>query len=183
MPIIEYLQRWSRRFSSCSFIRPWDRQRNSDVYMNLISFAKELIWCQGQILYYYKFNESLSIPNEQVLSVEKRGALTFLRALFYVKLLTADWLRQFCKMNAFPRYLFPRLNFPKKWICSENKPVYENHRSVIDDCITMGNSRRHPGDQIHIDFRSVWCLSQCPLFHLSKPRNVTVRRFHETSRS
>lgn len=47
----------------------------------------------------------------------------------------------------------------------------------------MGNSRRYSGDQIHIDFRSVWCLSQRPLFHLPKPRNATVRRFHETSRS
>ena len=45
--------------------------------------------------------------------------------------------------------------------------------------MAKGHSRRVPGEEFNIDFRAVWRLLQCQLFHPQKPRKVT--RFHETS--
>ena len=57
-----------------------DLQRNPDVHMKFIRFAKELILCQRKTLYYPEFNEYLSVP-KQVLSVKQQHALDFLESL------------------------------------------------------------------------------------------------------
>ena len=46
------------------YLKPADGQSNSDVPMNLISFANELTWCKRKSLYFSEFNESLSIPKQ-----------------------------------------------------------------------------------------------------------------------
>ena len=96
------------------------------------------------------------IPNEQVLSVEKRGALTLSESLtlrqikdgyhrhtsFYHDALSLIncRLRQFCKMNAFPRYLFPKLNFPKNEFALRRNPfmrILDQRSTTVSQWVTL----------------------------------------------
>ena len=91
-----------------------------------------------------------------MLSVEKRGALTFSESLtsrqikagyhqhtsFYhgaLRLIDCR-LRQFCKMNAFPRYLFPKLNFPKNEFALRTNPfmrITDQRSTTVSQWVTL----------------------------------------------